>query len=177
MPAWPCAAMSGAWSRGHVSRRVWRILRQLECAAKECLEERWRVPVSSPLRRDCRQRWSCSDRCQGRGVRMRFSPVFDRSILLGGARMLLDDCRHASGTPLSVLDPAGYPTVEQTYKNIEDKLKVRFCAVRCAAAACVSCLGCSCVRSRGRACCSCAAFGPRAAHGRNVRSSSACVWC
>jgi hypothetical protein len=32
--------------------------------------------------------------------------------------------RHASGTPLSVLDPAGSTTIEQAYKNIDEKLKV-----------------------------------------------------
>jgi hypothetical protein len=32
---------------------------------------------------------------------------------------------HASGTPLSVLDPAGYPSVEQTYKRMDETLKVR----------------------------------------------------
>ena len=35
-------------------------------------------------------------------------------------------CRFASsGTPLSALDPAGYPTVEATYKKIADNLTVR----------------------------------------------------
>jgi hypothetical protein len=32
---------------------------------------------------------------------------------------------HASGTPLSVLDPPGSTTVEQAYKKIDANLKVR----------------------------------------------------
>ena len=32
--------------------------------------------------------------------------------------------RFASGTPLSVLDPVGSTTIEQAYKNIDEKLKV-----------------------------------------------------
>lgn len=30
-----------------------------------------------------------------------------------------------SATPLSVLDPAGSPTIEATYKSMADKLEVR----------------------------------------------------
>jgi hypothetical protein len=38
-------------------------------------------------------------------------------------------CSHASGTPLSVLDPPGSTTVEQVYKRIADNLSVRVAAV------------------------------------------------
>jgi hypothetical protein len=39
-------------------------------------------------------------------------------------RMLVNLCSFASGTPLSVLDPKGSATIEQTYKRIADNLAV-----------------------------------------------------
>ncbi len=34
-------------------------------------------------------------------------------------------CSHASGTPLSVLDPPGSATIEKTYKSMDAKIQVR----------------------------------------------------
>lgn len=54
-------------------------------------------------------------------------PVSERaeSILLA-ARMIRFCWRsRASGTPLSALDPAGYPTVEEIYKRVADNITVR----------------------------------------------------
>lgn len=48
-----------------------------------------------------------------------------RLLILWFNLVLRPHCSYASGTPLSVLDPAGYPTVEATYKRMESNLQVR----------------------------------------------------